>query len=62
MGPLSRNLSPDEELFVKDRGYLAIAGLIVLAVMGDIMLNHARATLFLIEEIIALQEYLQFWR
>jgi hypothetical protein len=47
---------------VRDRGYLVVAGLIMLAILGDIALNQSRATLFLIRDIIALQEYLQFWR
>ncbi len=47
---------------MKDRGYLVLAGLIVLAVLGDIWLNQSKVSLFLIAEIISLQEYLQFWR
>lgn len=47
---------------MKDRGYLVTAGLIVLAIAGDVLLNQSKVTLFLIEEIISLQEYLQFWR
>lgn len=47
---------------MKDRGYLVLAGLIVLAVLGDIWLNQSKVSLFLIAEIIRLQEYLQFWR
>ena len=46
---------------MKDRWYLVVAGLIGLAIIGDVALNHARASLFLIHEIIRLQEYLQFW-
>ncbi len=46
---------------MKDRAYLIVAGLIALAVMGDVSLNHGRASIFLIHEIISLQEYLQFW-
>ena len=45
-----------------ERGYLVVAGLIGLAILGDLTLNQARASLFLIHEIILLQEYLQFWR
>lgn len=47
---------------MKDHGYLITAGLIVLAILADVTLNQSRITLFLIEEIIRLQEYLQFWR
>ena len=47
---------------MKDRFYLVIWGLIVAAILGDVALNGARITLFLIREIISLQEYLQFWR
>lgn len=47
---------------MQDRGYLGVAGLIGLAIIGDVALNQGRATLFLIHEIISLQEYLQFWR
>ena len=47
---------------MKDHSYLVPAGLIVLAIFGDVVLNHAKVTLFLILKIIELQEYLQFWR
>ena len=47
---------------MNDRGYLVLAGLIVLAVIGDVWLNQSKVTLFLIQDIITLQEYLQFWR
>ena len=47
---------------MKDHVYLVAWGLIVLAIVGDVSLNHARASLFLIQEIMHLQEYLQFWR
>ncbi len=47
---------------MKDHGYLVTAGLIVLAIVGDVTLNQSKVTLFLIKEIISLQEYLQFWR
>ncbi len=46
---------------MKDRAYLVVAGLILLGICGDVTLNDARMTLFLIHEIISLQEYLQFW-
>ena len=48
--------------WVKDHVYLFVWGLIVLAIVGDVALNHARVVLFLIHEIMQLQEYLQFWR
>ena len=48
--------------WVKDHVYLFVWGLIVLAIVGDVALNHARVALFLIHEIMQLQEYLQFWR
>ena len=47
---------------MKDHVYLFVWGLIVLAIVGDVALNHARVALFLIHEIMQLQEYLQFWR
>ena len=47
---------------MKDRGYLVVAGLILLAVAGDVWLNQSKVTLFLVQEIVSLQEYLQFWR
>lgn len=47
---------------MKDHDYLVIWGVIVLAIVGDVSLNHARATLFLIHEIMQLADYLQFWR
>jgi ribose/xylose/arabinose/galactoside ABC-type transport system permease subunit len=46
---------------VKDRGFLVLAGLIAAAIIGDVSLNGGRASIFLIHEIISLQEYLQFW-
>jgi hypothetical protein len=55
-------LPAKQENAVKDHGYLIPAGLIVLAILADVILNQSRITLFLIEEIIRLQEYLQFWR
>lgn len=47
---------------MKERWFLVVAGLIVLAILGDVSLNQSKVTLFLIQEIITLQEYLQFWR
>ena len=47
---------------MNDRGYLVLAGVIVLAVISDVWLNQSKVTLFLIQDIITLQEYLQFWR
>ena len=47
---------------MKERGYLVLAGLIGLGVIGDVLLNQSKVTQFLIQEIITLQEYLQFWR
>lgn len=47
---------------MKDHSYLVLAGLIVLAMLGDLTLNHAKGTLFMIQELITLQEYVQFWR
>ena len=47
---------------MKEHGCLVTAGLIVLAIAGDVLLNQSKVTLFLIQEIITLQEYLQFWR
>ena len=47
---------------MKERGYLVLAGLFVLGVIGDVLLNQSKVTQFLIQEIITLQEYLQFWR
>ncbi|MGV8986735.1 MAG: hypothetical protein ACOH2H_10660 [Cypionkella sp.] len=47
---------------MQDHRYLVVWGLIVLAIVGDVSLNHSRVSLFLIQEIMQLQEYLQFWR
>ena len=59
---MSWGLPGKQELGAKEPGYLATAGLIVLAIAGDVLLNQSKVTLFLIQEIITLQEYLQFWR
>ena len=59
---MSYPLPGKPEDLVNDRGYLVLAGLIVLAVIGDVWLNQSKVTLFLIQDIITLQEYLQFWR
>ena len=47
---------------MKDRGYLIVAGLIAMAIAVDIYLNGAAASLFLIHEMVALVDYLSFWR
>ena len=47
---------------MKDHGYLIVWAVIVLALIGDVSLNHARGSLFLVHEIMQLQDYLQFWR
>ncbi len=46
---------------MQERGYLMVAGLIAVVLVGDVSLNGGRASIFLIHEIIRLQEYLQFW-
>lgn len=59
---MSCGLPGKQEPGVKEHGCLVTAGLIVLAIAGDVLLNQSKVTLFLIQEIITLQEYLQFWR
>lgn len=56
-----RPLPQPKEAQVKIQGFVIVWGLIVLAIVGDVALNRSRATLFLIDEIMRLQEYLQFW-
>lgn len=41
---------------------LSIAGVVVLAVIADIVLNGGEATLFLVRKLFDLVEYLSFWR
>lgn len=47
---------------MQDKGYLIVAGLIALAIGADLYLNSAAASLFLVHEIVALVDYLSFWR
>ena len=47
---------------LKDRGYLIVAGVIVLAVVADIVLNQSAGSLFLVRKIVRLVEYVEFWR
>ena len=47
---------------MKERTYLVVAGLIALAIVGDIVLDQGQAVIFLIRELQRLVEYLSFWR
>ena len=47
---------------MKDRGYLLVAAVIALAVLGDVLANQGTASMFLIRKLLALVEYLAFWR
>ena len=42
--------------------YLVVAGGIAAAIAGDVFLNDAAITLFLVRKLIQLVEYLEFWR
>lgn len=41
---------------------LSIAGMVVLAIIADRLLNEGEATLFLVRKLFDLVEYLSFWR
>ena len=47
---------------MKDRGYLVVAGLVALGIAADVYLNQAAASMFLIRKLVALVEFLAFWR
>jgi hypothetical protein len=47
---------------MKDRGYLVIAGVIALAILADILLDHGQVVIFLVRDLLRLVEYLAFWR
>ena len=47
---------------MKERGFLVVAGVIVLAILADLTLNHGSFALFLIRDLMRLVEYMSFWR
>ncbi len=47
---------------MKDRGFLVVAAVIALAILGDLALNHGGFVLFLIRDLLRLVEYIAFWR
>ncbi len=47
---------------MKERGHLVVAGVIALAILGDLVLNRGRFVLFLIRDLLRLVEYMSFWR
>ena len=47
---------------MKERGYLVVAGVIALAILGDLMLNRGTVVLFLIRDLMRLVEYMSFCR
>jgi len=47
---------------MKDRTYLVVAGVILLAIIADAMLDHGQILLYLARDLMRLVEYLAFWR
>ena len=48
-------------VYVTDRVYLGLAGLIGLLILGDVLANDSMASVFLIRKLFHLVEYLGFW-
>jgi hypothetical protein len=47
---------------MKDRTYLVVAGVIALAILGDLLLDHGVVVVFLVRKLQRLVEYIAFWR
>jgi hypothetical protein len=47
---------------VKDRIYLVVAGVIVLMIVADVFANNSQASLYLIEKLFHLVDFVEFWR
>jgi hypothetical protein len=47
---------------VKDRIYLVVAGVIVVAIVADVFLNNSDTSLFMVRKLFHFVDYLEFWR
>ena len=49
-------------VYVTDRLYLGLAGLIGALILGDVVMNDSAASVFMIRKLFHLVDYLGFWR